>query len=83
MAAGTDALSAVIARKPKRRQYEDAREWDGQRLDGSFQSPGMNSFKHYAYGAVGDRMYQTVAGLDTDPERPSYRHLRIQPRPGA
>ena len=83
MAAGTDALSAVIARKPKRRQYEDARAWDGQRPDGSFQSPGMNSFKHYAYGAVGDRMYQTVAGLDTDPERPSYRHLRIQPRPGA
>ena len=34
MAAGTDALSAVIARKPKRRQYEDARERDGQRLDG-------------------------------------------------
>ena len=56
--------------------------WDGQRPDGSFQSSGMNSFNHYAYGAVGDWMYQTVAGLDTDPESPGYRHLRIQPRPG-
>ena len=34
MAAGTDALSGVVARKPKRRQYEDARERDGQRPDG-------------------------------------------------
>ena len=49
--------------------------WDGQRPDGSFQSPGMNSFNHYAYGTVGNWMYQTVAGLDTDPERPGYRHL--------
>ena len=56
--------------------------WDGQRPDGSFQSSGMNSFNHYAYGAVGDWMYQTVAGLDTDPERFGYRHLRIQSRPG-
>ena len=56
--------------------------WDGQRPDGSFQSPGMNSFNHYAYGAVGDWMYQTVAGLDADPDRPGYKHVRIQPRPG-
>ena len=56
--------------------------WDGQRPDGSFQSPGMNSFNHYAYGAVGDWMYQSVAGLDTDPGRPGYRHVRIQPHPG-
>ena len=27
----------------------------------------MNSFNHYAYGAVGDWMYQVVAGLDIDP----------------
>ena len=56
--------------------------WDGQRPDGSFQSPGMNSFNHYAYGAVGDWMYQTVAGLDADPDRPGYKHVRIQPQPG-
>ena len=56
--------------------------WDGQRPDGSFQDPGMNSFNHYAYGAVGDWMYQVVAGLDANPEAPGYRHARIQPQPG-
>ena len=27
--------------------------WDGQKPDGTFQSPTMNSFNHYAYGAGG------------------------------
>ena len=56
--------------------------WDGQKPDGTFQSPSMNSFNHYAYGAVGDWMYQVVAGIDTDPEEPGYKHVLIQPRPG-
>ncbi|RMH68505.1 MAG: alpha-L-rhamnosidase [Bacteroidetes bacterium] len=56
--------------------------WDGLRPDGSFQDPGMNSFNHYAYGAVGDWMYRVMAGLDTDPERPGYKHVLIAPRPG-
>jgi len=42
----------------------------------------MNSFNHYAYGAVGDWMVQVVAGIDTDPEEPGYKHVLIQPRPG-
>ena len=42
----------------------------------------MNSFNHYAYGAVGDWMYRVVAGIDTDPEKPGYKHVLIQPRPG-
>ncbi len=56
--------------------------WDGQKPDGTFQTAGMNSFNHYAYGAVGDWMYRVVAGLDTDPSRPGYKRLRIRPRPG-
>ncbi|RMG61514.1 MAG: alpha-L-rhamnosidase, partial [Bacteroidetes bacterium] len=28
--------------------------WDGIRPDGSFQNVGMNSFNHYAYGAIGE-----------------------------
>jgi alpha-L-rhamnosidase len=56
--------------------------WDGQRPDGSFQDAGMNSFNHYAYGAIGDWMYSVVAGLDMDASEPAYRHARIQPRPG-
>ncbi|HEY9006528.1 MAG TPA: family 78 glycoside hydrolase catalytic domain, partial [Ohtaekwangia sp.] len=37
--------------------------WDGMKPDSTFQTPGMNSFNHYAYGAIGDWMYRTVAGL--------------------
>jgi hypothetical protein len=42
----------------------------------------MNSFNHYAYGAIGDWMYQVVAGLDTDSHEPGYKHVLIQPHPG-
>jgi alpha-L-rhamnosidase len=56
--------------------------WDGQKPDGTFQSPSMNSFNHYAYGAVGDWMYRVVAGIDTDSARPGYKHVLIGPRPG-
>ena len=56
--------------------------WDGQRPDGSFQDPGMNSFNHYAYGAIGDWMYGVMAGLEIDPAEPGYRHILIQPQPG-
>ena len=56
--------------------------WDGQKPDGTFQDRSMNSFNHYAYGAVGDWMYRVVAGLDMDPAQPGYRHLVIVPQPG-
>jgi alpha-L-rhamnosidase len=56
--------------------------WDGRKPDGSFQNPGMNSFNHYAYGAIGEWMYQVVAGLELDPAEPGYKHVRVQPRPG-
>ena len=42
----------------------------------------MNSFNHYAYGAVGDWMYEVVAGIDVDPSAPGYKHILIQPQPG-
>jgi len=57
--------------------------WDGIRPDSSFEDPGMNSFNHYAFGAVGDWMYQNIGGLDVDPAGPGYRRSRIAPRPGA
>ncbi|MDG3581210.1 alpha-L-rhamnosidase [Galbibacter pacificus] len=38
--------------------------WDGRKPDGSFQTPGMNSFNHYAYGAIGDWMYRELAGIN-------------------
>jgi len=56
--------------------------WDGIRPDSSFEDPGMNSFNHYAFGAVGDWMYQNIGGIDLDPAAPGYRRSRIAPRLG-
>jgi alpha-L-rhamnosidase len=56
--------------------------WDGQKPDGTFQNPGMNSFNHYAYGAVGDWLYRKVAGIDLDPENPGFKSFIIKPHPG-
>ena len=56
--------------------------WDGQKPDGSFQTVGMNSFNHYAYGAIGDWMYRVIAGIDTDgePNGVGYKKIIIRPR---
>lgn len=53
--------------------------WDGIKPDGSFQDADMNSFNHYAYGAIGNWMYNTVAGLQMDPEFTAYKKIRIKP----
>ena len=53
--------------------------WDGQKTDSTFQDPGMNSFNHYAYGAIGDWMYRVSAGIET--MGPGYKHIVIQPHP--
>src|SRR5712692_1719239 len=57
--------------------------WDGIRPDSSFEDPGMNSFNHYAFGAVGDWMYRNIGGIDVDSAAVGYRRSRIAPRPGA
>ncbi|WBS00441.1 glycoside hydrolase family 78 protein [Pseudoduganella sp. SL102] len=56
--------------------------WDGIRPDGGFQDAAMNSFNHYAYGAVVEWMYAVAAGIDTDPAAPGYRRSIVRPRPG-
>lgn len=56
--------------------------WDGWTEDKGFQDPGMNSFNHYSFGAVGEWLYETLAGIAPDPERPGFEHVQIQPRPG-
>lgn len=39
----------------------------------------MNSFNHYAYGAIGEWLYRAVAGIDVDEAEPGFKHTRIQP----
>ncbi len=56
--------------------------WDGQKPDGTFQDVGMNSFNHYAYGAIGEWLYRHVAGIDIDTNHPGYKHILLAPHPG-
>ncbi len=53
--------------------------WDCIKPDGSFQTEGMNSFNHYAYGAIGNWLYQTVAGLQLDADVAGYKKIVIKP----
>lgn len=55
--------------------------WDGMKKDGTFATPDMNSFNHYAYGSVGDWLYTTVAGIDSDFNEPAYKHIIFRPLP--
>lgn len=56
--------------------------WDGLKPDGSMWSPDMNSFNHYAYGAIGEWLYRAAAGLEIDEAQPGYRHVVIAPQTG-
>lgn len=56
--------------------------WDGWTPEKGMQNKWMNSFNHYAYGAVGSWMYSAVAGLSVDAAQPAYEHIIFKPRPG-
>jgi alpha-L-rhamnosidase len=57
--------------------------WDGWTEENGFLDPEMNSFNHYAYGAVAEWLYGSVAGLELDPspEASGWRRARLAPRP--
>lgn len=52
--------------------------WDGWTPEKGFQDPGMNSFAHYAYGAVVGWMFQEMGGIQ--PLEPGFGRIRIAPR---
>ncbi|MDE7313169.1 MAG: glycoside hydrolase family 78 protein [Eubacterium sp.] len=56
--------------------------WDGLKPDGSMWSADMNSFNHYAYGAVGQWLYEVCAGLRMDERHPGWKHFYVEPHPG-
>jgi alpha-L-rhamnosidase len=56
--------------------------WNSYTKEKGFGDVGMNSFNHYAYGAIGEWLYASVAGIDIDPARPGYKHILIRPQPG-
>lgn len=55
--------------------------WDGIMPDGKFWSPDMNSFNHYAYGAVADWIYEEAAGIHTMEEAPGFARVYVEPKP--
>ena len=55
--------------------------WNSIKEDGSFWSPSMNSFNHYAYGAVYDWIFSTVVGITPTESAPAYKEIKITPHP--
>ena len=55
--------------------------WNGIKEDGSFWSTDMNSFNHYAYGAVADWMYGVIAGISINRGGEGYKDITVAPCP--
>ena len=53
--------------------------WNSIKEDGSFWSTDMNSFNHYAYGAVFDWIFGVSAGIK--PLAPAYKEILLAPHP--
>ena len=56
--------------------------WDGYIKGRGFQGAGMNSFNHYAFGAIGEWMYENILGINPDNDSPGFRHIILKPLPG-
>lgn len=55
--------------------------WNSYTIENGFGDVKMNSFNHYAYGAVLEWMYSKMAGISPDTERPGFEHFILCPRP--
>ncbi|MBL0161937.1 MAG: family 78 glycoside hydrolase catalytic domain [Bryobacterales bacterium] len=51
--------------------------WNSFTKDKGFFNPSMNSFSHYAFGAVAEWMFRDLAGIETD--GPGFQRLIIKP----
>ena len=55
--------------------------WNSYRKDTGFGDVGMNSFNHYAYGAVLSWIYKVAAGIAADPKAPGFKNVVMAPQP--
>ncbi|MBR3968229.1 MAG: family 78 glycoside hydrolase catalytic domain [Clostridia bacterium] len=56
--------------------------WNSYTLKNGFGDVGMNSFNHYAYGAVAEWMFSSMAGIKPDPEIKGFdKHFILSPIP--
>ena len=53
--------------------------WERWNGDQKMDDPSMNSFNHYAYGAVAEWLYRCAAGIDEDPEGSRISQHRVAP----
>ena len=55
--------------------------WNSYMLDKGMGPRGMNSFNHYAYGCVCEWIWETAAGIASDPAQPGFKHIIMRPIP--
>jgi alpha-L-rhamnosidase len=53
--------------------------WDGYMEERGIHSKRMNSFNHFAFGAIAEFIYKIILGINYDQEHPGYRHIIIKP----
>ncbi len=53
--------------------------WNSYSADDGFGPVSMNSFNHYAYGAIMEWMYAYMAGIARDPDSPGFKRFLLQP----
>ena len=55
--------------------------WNSYMIDKGMGPKGMNSFNHYAYGVVCEWIWESAAGIASDPANPGFRHIIMKPVP--
>lgn len=55
--------------------------WNSYMKDSGMGPQGMNSFNHYAYGAVCEWIWETAAGISSDVAQPGFKHIIMSPIP--
>lgn len=56
--------------------------WNSYTIENGFGPVDMNSFNHYAYGAIGEWMFSHSLGIQRDEAKPAYKHIILQPKVG-
>ena len=54
--------------------------WNSYTIKEGFGDVGMNSFNHYAYGAIEEWIMSHNLGIQRDENRPGYKHILMQPK---
>ncbi len=53
--------------------------WDALAEDGTIYDPDMNSYNHYAYGAVCQWLFEDVAGIKPREDKPGFEEVSFDP----